>query len=362
LILGGGPAGLAAAFALAGRGISVVLFERSGYRDFRVGEHLPPGGIPLLGKSGLSGLADGKVHKKCTGVDAWWGGEVANHMDYLFHPIGFGLNLSRPRFDASLARACTSAGVQLLTNARLRTATRSGASWMARVESRESVAEYRADVIVDATGRSAAFARSQGSSIRAADCQVALIALRSSEEQLDERSGRVLIESIEHGWWYFAPLCGRRCVGMFMTDGDLLKRTAGNAYAAWGQGLQCTRYARERIAQYPRLAHFAVRGARSQRLSRFCGDGWIATGDAALSFDPLSSQGIAKGLEEGGQAAHAVGAYLGGDGSALEKLAGRFATSFADYEQTRLGYYALERRWPNAPFWRRRQSAAPLIA
>src|SRR5262249_54218548 len=153
----------------------------------------------------------------------------ANHMDYLFHPIGYGVNLSRPRFDAAFARTCASAGVQLHMGARLREAACSGAGWMARVELREGVTEYRADLIVDATGRSAAFARSQGSSIRAADCQVALIALRSSDAPLEDGMRRVLIESIEDGWWYFAPLCGRRCVGMFMTDPDLLKRTAGNA-------------------------------------------------------------------------------------------------------------------------------------
>lgn len=361
LILGGGPAGLATAVALAGRGMSVVLVERGGYRDLRIGEHLPPAGIRLLGESGLSTLVDGKIHMRCTGVDAWWGGnDAANHLDYLFHPIGHGVNLSRPRFDASWARASTSAGVQLLTGARLRKAARTRVGWTARVESQRGVAEYRVDLFVDATGRSAVFARSQGSSIRTVDCQVALIALRSSEEAIDEKSGRVLIESTEQGWWYFAPLCERRCVGMFITDVDLLRRAPGSAYSAWEQGLQCTRHVRERLAQYPRQEQFAVRAARSQRLSRFCGDGWLAVGDAAVSFDPLSSQGIAKALEDGANAAEAVMAHLGGDGNALENTAARFATIYSDYEQTRLGYYALERRWLDAPFWRRRQRATPI--
>ena len=58
------------------------------------------------------------------------------------------------------------------------------------------------------------------------------------------------------------------------------------------------------------------------------------------------------------KAAEAVLAYLGGDHAALERLSDRFATEFADSEQMRLGYYAIEGRWPHAPFWRRRQPGA----
>ena len=85
------------------------------------------------------------------------------------------------------------------------------------------------------------------------------------------------------------------------------------------------------------------------------GRGWVAVGDAAIVFDPLSSHGIAKGVEHGMQAADAILAYLDGDDVALERLSDRFSTEFTDYEQKRIGYYSTERRWPHAPFWHRRQ-------
>ena len=47
--------------------------------------------------------------------------------------------------------------------------------------------------------------------------------------------------------------------------------------------------------------------------------------------------------------------YLDGDDAALERLSDRFAMEFTGYEQKRLGCYSIERRWPDAPFWRRRQ-------
>ena len=44
LVVGGGPAGLATASALAGKGLDVSVVERSDYRDIRIGEHHDTGG------------------------------------------------------------------------------------------------------------------------------------------------------------------------------------------------------------------------------------------------------------------------------------------------------------------------------
>ena len=41
------------------------------------------------------------------------------------------------------------------------------------------------------------------------------------------------------------------------------------------------------------------------------GDGWVAAGDAACAFDPLSGQGIFKALDGGMRAAEAVALFAG---------------------------------------------------
>jgi flavin-dependent dehydrogenase len=354
LILGGGPAGLATGLRIVRSGSSAVVVERGRYNDIRVGEHLPPAGVALVRYAGFAGLRD-DAHFRCAGVNAWWGGDVPNYMDYLFHPVGYGLNLSRPHFDSCLAEQCRSAGVQLLTGAWLTHIVRTARGWRAEVHCGDHTREYGPGLIVDATGRSAAFARLQGSSIEALDSQVGLITFRASNPAVDSNSRRVVIESCEHGWWYFTPLRDGRSVCMFMTDADLLAATSGSALMNWEAQLQQTRHMRSCVEEYPLLTRFIVRVARSQRLDRMSGRGWVAVGDAAIAFDPLSSHGIAKGVEHGVQAADAVLAYLDGDDAALERLSDRFAMEFTGYEQKRLGYYSIERRWPDAPFWRRRQ-------
>ena len=224
------------------------------------------------------------------------------------------------------------------------------------MQCQDHVLKYEPRLIVDATGPSAAFGRMQGSSIEARDSQVGLIAFRADKAGADPAGGRVVIESAEDGWWYFAPLKGGRCVCTFMTDADLLAATPGSALARWEDRMHRTVHVRSCVEQYPVLTRVVVRSARSQRLDRMSGRAWTAVGDAAAVFDPLSSHGIAKSVEHGWQAADAALAYLGGDQVALQRLADRFAADFASYEQVRRGYYALEGRWSGAPFWRRRQS------
>ena len=354
LILGGGPAGLVTAFGIVKGGGSATVVERGRYDGIRIGEHLPPEGVSLLQSAGFSGCENG-AHMRSAGVSAWWGDTTPNYRDYLFHPVGHGLNLSRPHFDACLAEQCRSTGVQILTGARLVDVARTSSGWRAVVQCGEHVQIYEPRVVVDATGSSAAFARLQGSSIEARDSQVALIAFRASNPPVDPASGRVVIESVEDGWWYFAPLSGGRSVCMFMTDAELLAARRGSVLATWERQLSRTLHVRSSVDEYPVLATFVVRSARSQRLDRVSGRGWAAVGDAAMVFDPLSSHGIAKGVEHGLQAADAVLSHLGGDGTALERLSDGFAAEFTSHEQERLGYYALEGRWPHAPFWQRRQ-------
>ena len=45
---------------------------------------------------------------------------------------------------------------------------------------------------------------------------------------------------------------------------------------------------------------------------------WIATGDAALAFDPLSGQGVLKSIETGTGCAEAIAGYFTGDPGAFQ--------------------------------------------
>ena len=84
----------------------------------------------------------------------------------------------------------------------------------------------------------------------------------------------------------------------------------------------------------------------------------LLAGDAAMTWDPLSGQGICKALESGMHAARAIDCALNGDNHGLNDYAQWTRTQFDGYLQSRAKYYRTEQRWPDAPFWRRRHLAS----
>ena len=118
-MIGGGPAGSAAALALARRGRSTILLERSNYGGQRVGETLPPAIQKLLVSLGVWGqfLADG--HSPSFGTESAWGRADLHANHFIFNPYGSGWHVDRARFDAMLARAAEDAGASVYPGAQL---------------------------------------------------------------------------------------------------------------------------------------------------------------------------------------------------------------------------------------------------
>jgi flavin-dependent dehydrogenase len=143
-----------------------------------------------------------------------------------------------------------------------------------------------------------------------------------------------------------------------MTDADLADLSLAGRMDVWRAQLAKSTLTRSRIGTggEPRSLH--VRSARTQRLDAVAGEGWLAVGDAAMSFDPLSSEGISKGLQMGLAAAAAAAALCRGRADAAADYARDTEAAFAEYLSARRDFYAAERRWPDAPFWQRRLQQA----
>src|SRR5205823_2883215 len=70
------------------------------------------------------------------------------------------------------------------------------------------------------------------------------------------------------------------------------------------------------------------------------GRNWLLVGDAAMTWDPLSGQGICKALESGIRAAQAIDRALDGNNEGLDDYAQWTNTQFSDYMRIRAKYYA----------------------
>ena len=105
-----------------------------------------------------------------------------------------------------------------------------------------------------------------------------------------------------------------------------------------------------------------IRSTASRRLEPVATERWLAVGDAASRFDPLSSQGIVKALRSGIFASYAIGDWLiQGDDSGLQRYRRYVTEEFRNYSEMRAKYYCQEQRWPASQFWlRRHQPLSPL--
>lgn len=350
-IVGGGPAGCAAGLSLRAHapGLSVALVEASGYESPRIGETLPPLARRLLEHLGVWDAFRRQGHREVHGTAAAWGGPVPQEQEYLFTTQGVGWHLDRAAFDALLAEEAESRGVTLLRWTRVRRADRESDVWRLRLAEGDP---FTARFLVDATGSSAAFARRCGARFVASDRLAGFARLFEEEDRSDPRT---LVEAFSDGWWYTAGLPGGLRIAVCLTDTDLARPLRLGEPAGWTRRLVSTEQVRELLRGARPRGPILVRPTQSRRLEPAAGDGWLAVGDAASLFDPLSSQGILKGLRSGIFASYAVGDLLAkGDGRGLERYSRYVRQEFESYSRVRARYYAEERRWPESEFWRRR--------
>jgi flavin-dependent dehydrogenase len=316
--------------------------------EFKIGETLPAASAAALRDLGITveGLAPADAIA-CTGTSSSWGPGPPLERCAIADPYGHGWHLDRVRFDALLRARAGAVGVRLVAGS-------------VSVDMGEGVPRVRlagegvaCRFVVDATGRRAAIARALGAARRnRADRLVAVYA--AARTGPDDRDARTRVEATPAGWWYSARVGAGRRVVAFLTDADLLDRGL-RAPARFGGALAGTRHVVPEGVRIELATRPLTTAAHGSRLTPPRGGGWVAVGDAALAFDPLSSQGILNALATGLMGAAAVCASLRGEGDdGLKRYENRLASVWAAYESHRAAAYALEDRWPREPFWARR--------
>jgi flavin-dependent dehydrogenase len=355
VVLGGGPAGAAAALTLARAGREVVVLERSRYERARIGETLPPAVRSPLMRLAVWDRFLAEAHAPSPGTLSVWGGDEPYENHFVFHPYGRGWHLDRARFDLMLGRAAEECGARLCLGAHVTSLQRLPTKrWQVAFLDEGAPSRCRAKFLVDATGRSAVVARRQRARRINADRLVGVSGVLPAIRERSDCDHRTLVEATREGWWYSALLPTSRWMAVYMTDADLLPPGRSSWLAFWRARLNDTVYTRARLLACDVEAAPRVAAANSSRLDRVSGRGWLAAGDAALAFDPLSSQGLSQALTSGIAAAEALDRCLAGAPGAMHEYDTRAAAVFSEYTRLHALHYGRERRWPQSVFWRRR--------
>lgn len=322
-VIGSGPAGSVAAFTLARLGRRTLLVDRGMRPERRVGESLPGAARPLLKHLGLSHVLENSFHLPSYGNSSAWGSREISNSDFIQDPNGLGWHLDRGQFDRDLENAAIQAGAELETRS---------------FGSISDLAEVDAKWIIDATGRGSSIAKKCGAKRIRDDGLIAVCAWLNPT--LTDRDTRTFVESVEDGWWYTARLPGQNRVLVFHTDADRA-REISHSKLLWDEAISQTVHIRKIVEGSALFESPKCTEACGARLDRFAGEKWIAVGDAALSFDPISSQGIFNALYTGMKAARAVHSHLDGDPAMVREYCDRLESIRSVYLSRVAYYYAV---------------------
>ncbi|GMU03088.1 tryptophan 7-halogenase [Corallococcus caeni] len=365
-VIGGGPSGAATAVALRRKApsLSVTLVERTTYDAPRLGETLPPDVRLPLSRLGVweGFLRDG--HLASRGTSSCWGRAEPGFHDTWLSPWGPAWHLDRARFDERLSTEAFQQGARVLRATALVESESLGRDgYRLRLDQGAAgPSTLRARFVVDATGGKATFASARGARRLVSDrCFAVYGAFQLPGDAAFPT--HALVEACPEGWWYSALLPGGRVVVALVGDGDSLRGLRWATPASWMHLLKQAPATRARLDVCDFSGEALVAApVLVGRLDRPWGEQWLAVGDAACTYDPLSSQGIAKALDSALLAADALERCLRGDADALQAYESTLHSRFQAHQHTRGDYYRQEQRWPQSPFWKNRWEALPAPA
>lgn len=332
VVIGGGPAGAAAAARLASRGHSVVVLEGERFPRFHIGESLLPLGDKVFRELGVAEKVKraGFVQKFGAQLLTSDGGHRVlfdfRQGSHVTPPWSF--QVHRAEFDQLLLDHAVESGAQLVI----------GRATAVRLASDRVEVHYRgaggdagsvqAQVVVDASGRTGVVAKHQGVRIVDPELQKAAIYAHYRGVPVDagDRAGDTRIVSLPKlGWFWFIPLKdGVMSVGAVLDMRDYQTRKKGDPAAIFAESMAAAPAAARLLATAERCSEFAVESGFSYRARQYCGDRWFLAGDAGSFLDPVFSTGVLMALRSGLEAADAaIAGYLSGRGSGAANAARR---------------------------------------
>ena len=321
-VIGGGPAGSTAAYALAEKGWNVVLFEKEKHPRFHIGESLLPMNQPVFERIGvLDEVKRIGVYKP--GAEFYdVNPDNPPHRFYFRDALDKNFpdayQVRRDQLDEVLLRNAGRRGAQIFEQTKVTGVTFAdegqGAALTVTPEGGEPQC-WQARYVVDASGRDTLLAGQFG--IKRKNMRHASAAIfghfRHVPRNPGPEAGLISVCWFEHGWIWFIPLPdGLMSVGAVCSPA-YLKTRRGSTEAFLADTIALTPpHVRQRMAHAELVGEVRAAGNYSYQCSQMCFPGAILVGDAWAFVDPVFSSGVLLGMRGALRGAAYVDAELRG--------------------------------------------------
>lgn len=368
IIVGAGPAGCACAIVLNQAGLKVCLVDnRSTEIRFKEGESIPGATMRLLNRLGIAGIEElltEDAFKPCVANLSAWGRPDWISMDSIVNPEGGGWHLNRVEFDKAICNKAIEFGIDFYQAKfenlnQVQFDNNSTVMYQIDILIQSGLAKKTLDCkwVIDASGRKSIVSKyfdvkkERLSSQMAAICWV--------KKEADDIDNTTRIKSTENGWWYTASLPGnQRVIAFFSLPGTIHQMVKQPEF--FFEHCNESQLLPYTVSSSDAITRIKARDAGVIKLERAGSQGWIAVGDAVLSNDPLSSQGIFFALYSGVRGAEAIIANENADtitpnspkNAALVKYQQQIDQVFQANQKARKYYYSCETRYSYYAFWR----------
>jgi flavin-dependent dehydrogenase len=314
LVIGGGPAGSAAAAILAERGFKVVLLEKARHPRFHIGESLLPANLPLFERLGVASQV------RAIGMEKWAAEFVSpsdgRRQEFKFagcwdKSMPFAYHVRRSEFDEILIRRAAALGAQVIEGCRAKDveffADGRGARVDASLEDGRNCG-WQARYVIDASGRDTFLGNRLHSKRRNAKHNSAALYAHftGARRHAGQREGNISIFWFEHGWFWFIPLAdGTTSVGAVVWPHCMKTRETPVREFFLGLIALCPPLA-ESLAAASLAGEVHATGNYSYACARTCGGNYFLIGDAYAFIDPVFSSGVMLAMQNAVAAAEAI--------------------------------------------------------
>lgn len=360
LVLGGGPAGSAAALVLADAGHSVTLVRPEHPPGATLAQSIPPSARALLGDLGMLAAVESADFTHNRGNTVRWAGSAGR--TEIFPEGGHGFHVTRGTFEAAVDAVVRAAGVRVVADASARAADRAGGIWRVRcLDPAGEPIDVRAPWVVDATGRHGFFARRLGRRTDRRTTTIALVARAEGVTDTGDTEGHTLIQSYEDGWAWSVPVApGVRCVTAMIDPRETRIDPDALGSVLTSQLRKAPLVGAVAVAAQ-RIGEAWACPASIYTSARYVDEGLVLAGDSGAFIDPLSSFGVKKALASGRMAGIVIATATEAPSMSGESLryhdahersvALGYVTRSAEYFEEAANRYG-------HPFWSRRLDAA----